>query len=117
MAKATKKRPGRKAPRTGKKRQCSFAIDPALLKRVDSSAAKLGVTRSELLGELVSDAMESVEAEAKLLSNPRVMKAFAEAIASPGVMRAMTEAMRLDVAPEQAQQVLEFFRKAGGDAK
>lgn len=90
----------------------SLSIDEALLKRVDALAETLGTSRSACMCDLMRDALDEAEAQAKVIGDPVVMGAYLQAMQQPGVVAALARAMGEQIDEKKTQQVLEFF-KAG----
>jgi predicted transcriptional regulator len=86
----------------------TVTLEKHLLKRVDSVARALALSRSRLLEQLVRDGIEEQETWARALANPLIAKALGLAIGQPGVLKAMAEAMGEELRPEQ----MELFKQA-----
>lgn len=97
-----------------RKQHLSVTMAAATVKRVTKAAAAMDMNRSEFVEMLLVEALESNEHQLAFMSNPRVMKAFAEAFSKPGVMAAMAKAIGHEVTEAERQAVLDFMKRAGG---
>jgi predicted transcriptional regulator len=71
----------------------AISIDPALLKRVDSAAESLKMSRSRFIDNALAEALSESESVTKAMGNEVVRDAFYEAMTQPGVLRGLAEAM------------------------
>lgn len=89
----------------------SASVDANMLRRLTAAANRLGISRSQLVDEVLADFLESADVQVRMIGNPRVMRAFTEAMSQPGVLAAMSRALGQDLDDQQRQAVLEFMRQ------
>jgi hypothetical protein len=90
------------------KANCSVAFRPSLVKRLDRVAVVRGVSRSQLITDMIEAGLDDEELVAKAVSDPVVFPAMVQAFAQPGVMRALLDAIRAEVSEDQ----LKLFQQA-----
>jgi hypothetical protein len=86
----------------------SVALRPSLVNRLDRVAVVRGLSRSQLITDMIEAGLDDEELVAKTVSDPVVFPAMVQAFAQPGVMRALLDAMKADVTQEQ----LNLFQQA-----
>lgn len=91
----------------------SIAFPPALLKRVDRFAKRLGISRSEFVRRALEDHFERAS-ELAALEDPIVLRAFANALSEPGVLRGMASAMKSQVPEEQLAPLFALIAEGAG---
>jgi len=94
------------------KTDVTVSMPTVLLRKLDRLVKLQGVTRSDVVTELLSAGLEGGEAMVKVLANDKVRAAMVEAFMKPGVLRAMTLALGSELSPDDGQKLLEFFRDA-----
>lgn len=94
----------------------AISIDPALLKRVDSAAESLKMSRSRFIDNALAEALSESEGVTKAMGNEVVRDAFFQAMTQPGVLRGLAEAMGAKLSGTDlasAQSMLGHLRPQG----
>ena len=95
-----------------RRRNITVTLLPELVDKLDQLAAKKDMSRSALIESLISDRMESVQAEAMFMQNDVVRNAFFEAMTSPGVIAEMMKATgEGEVDPDEVASLLRDAKK------
>jgi uncharacterized protein YneF (UPF0154 family) len=84
-------------------------IFPKLLRRIDRAAKLTKTNRSAFMSQVMTDYLDSEEAEIKLLADPRIQQAMMSAMRQPGVLRSIVTALGQEISEEQVQKVLAFM--------
>lgn len=91
------------------KKLLTVTVDPALFRRIDAAATKIGQTRSAFVEALLRGALAEAEGVAGVLANPKVMQVFYGALAQPGVLDAIVNGLGDKLSREEQQQLMAFM--------
>lgn len=91
------------------KRVLTVTVDPALHRRIDAAAAKIGQNRSAFVESLLRGALAEADGVSGFLANPKMLQAFYGALAQPGVLDAIVQGLGQKLTRDETQQVLAFM--------
>jgi metal-responsive CopG/Arc/MetJ family transcriptional regulator len=83
------------------KRKTSIALGAAMIGRLDRLGKAAGVSRSELIRDLIEGSLEQAEMMVKVTSDPVMMGAVGQVLSDPAVLRQMVSGLRQELSQEQ----------------
>ncbi len=91
------------------KKLLTVTVDPALFRRIDAAAVKIGQTRSAFVESLLRGALAEADGVSGVLANPKLLQVFYGALAQPGVLDAITASFGQKLSRDEMQQMLSFM--------
>lgn len=91
----------------------TISVPPGVLKRIDTAARALSMSRSEFISNVMDDHLAEGQAIIGALSDDRIRNAFHEAFTRPGVLKALTSEMGQELSDSQRQKFLQFIKPSG----
>lgn len=95
----------------------TITIDPALIRRVERAAKKIGSNRSAFIESAVRESIADAEGIANILGDDVSRRAFLSALAQPGIVQSIGRSMGEQLNQEQVQQILGFMSTKSDDPK
>lgn len=95
----------------------TITVDPALVRRVERAAKKIGSNRSAFFESAAREAISDAEGVASILGDDVARAAFLTALAQPGVVQSIGRSMGEQMTQDQVQQMLGYIDSKAGSPK